>query len=1790
MSSVAQLALRSASVLVLGLVAIVLVQALDTRHGGVTRSQSAGLELSAESLNFGVVAVDEAASAVLTLTNNGPIQGGALVIENLFLDEFDSQQFTLSHQPPIRLEPKQSIDLTIGFEPTESETIAGQLFISHNGDVAVATVALNGSGRSDNEPEIAAANPVSFPFGKSELSGFGGIKPTSLQFGPDNRLYVATMLGEIQVLTIERTGANNYKVTNKEVINSIKNIPNHNDNGIYQSNVKNRLVTGLLVTGTAEQPVIYVHSSDPRIGGGASGHTTGLDTNSGILSRLTKTNNGWDKLDLVRGLSRSEENHHSNGMALVGTKLYLAAGGNTNMGAPSNNFALLPEYALSAAILEIDLGAIGNNTYDIPTLDDEDRPGVNDANDPFGGNGGKNQAKLVENGPVQVYSPGWRNPYDVIVTQHGHMYSWDNGPNSGWGGAPNNCDNSRSEPGSTQHDALHLITGRGYYAGHPNPTRAHTKNKFNSSNPQAAVPYNNLIECNYYGPGTNGNGQHPQNNAFVSLPRSTTGLSEYTAANFNGQLGGSLLVTSWDNKVYRVTLDSAGQMQDFNVLFSNVGSNPLDVTSLSDSGVFPGTIWVADFSANGVVVYEPDDYEGGYTNACITGSGNDDADGDGFTDVDEQANGTDACSAADVPADVDGDFISDFTDPDDDNDGIADVADPFALDPANGANTPLDIDYQWENDSDGAGFIADLGFSGLMVNGIDNYQTQFDLNEMTIIGAAGVVTVDEVPAGDPINGKNTQQYGFQLGVDVSPNTEVFRAHTRVLAPFSGVTPQPHQSMGMYIGRGDQDNYVKLVVTHNGFQLLLETDGQFQSQQNLTAPVTDAEYIDLMIEVDPASALATGYYAITNNGITEAEQQAGSFVFPSAWLTANTKLAVGIISTSFGADLFPATWDFLTVKKLSDNTSNTAPTISVVAPSTVNTDVPTLLSASVVDDGLPDNTLTTEWSVVTSPGLLDIANAASTDTSVTFSTEGTYVLQLTASDGVLSLSELVTIDVTDDSPVNTNVVYRLNVGGPVVSDTGGDWLNDSAFVNAGNTWANAVAIDSSNVSGVPSALFNTERYDPPAGQSIEWSLPVTPGRYEVRLYFAEIWFGAMGNGIRVFDAVVENETIPGIDVFASVGGNTGYLKTITVDSDSTLNILLNRQSQNPALKGIEVIYISDGASTADNTAPVVAVGNDQSASVGQPVALSATVTDDGLPDNVLDYTWQVVSGPNGAQFADISASDTSVLLSSAGDYVLRLTVSDGELSGSDDLLVSVTAPVVNTAPVVSAGSDQQTTVAVPFVLSGSASDDGLPQSLGLQWMLQSGPDGVVIADDSAAQTAVTFTTAGQYVFRLIATDTELSSFDEVVITVIEETVTANTVVYRINAGGGDVQGPTGLWMADDGSFVAGGNSYGTSASVDTSATPDVPQSVLQTERWVTGTMQWAFPVTAGQYQVNLYFSEIFGGAMSSGARVFDISVEGQSQAGIDIYGLAGALTGTVLSYTVASDSLLDVNLSGVVQNPAIKGIEIIAIDGQVTPQNSAPTVGAGAGLTIEVSEVITLAGSAADDGLPNNQLSAEWTMVSGPAPVQFDTAGNIESAAVFTEAGTYTLQLQVSDGLLSATDTVIVNVTETPVVISNAGEIVYRINAGGPEIPASPLNWQADNAGSNYVNTGKTWSSSATVANDAAANTPASLFGTERYDLASGAQLEWQLPVTDGSYTVKLYFAEIWPGAYSVGKRVFDVTVEGQTLTNIDVFSEAGANTALVKSFDVDASDGVINIAFDHVTENPSIKGIEVIAN
>ena len=325
-----------------------------------------------------------------------------------------------------------------------------------------------------------------------------------------------------------------------------------------------RLVTGIVVTGTPARPVVYVTSSDPRFGPGILRREDPVDTNSGVLSRLERTRDGWRRVDLVRGLPRSNADHASNGMALSrdGTTLYIAQGSNTNLGAPAERFGNVPEYELSGAILAVDLLRIGDRTYDLPTRDDPDRSGVHDENDPFGGNRGKNQARLVPGGPVQVFASGLRNPYDVLVTSAGRLYTVQNGPNTAYGGlvageGPGGaCTNEPREGGFRGPDTLHLVQKGGYY-GYPNATRH---------------------ECDYLEPG--------DRHSLAAFPSSTNGLAE---------LGENELVTvSLGGELYRLTLSGDGRRVERREVLARLGS-PLDVTTQGSDGAFPGTIWVAQY-------------------------------------------------------------------------------------------------------------------------------------------------------------------------------------------------------------------------------------------------------------------------------------------------------------------------------------------------------------------------------------------------------------------------------------------------------------------------------------------------------------------------------------------------------------------------------------------------------------------------------------------------------------------------------------------------------------------------------------------------------------------------------------------------------------------------------------------------------------------------------------------------------------------------------------------------------------------------------------------------------------------------------------------------------------------------------------------------------------------------------------------------------------------------------------------------------------------------------------------
>ncbi|MCK4277083.1 MAG: PKD domain-containing protein, partial [Phycisphaerae bacterium] len=95
-------------------------------------------------------------------------------------------------------------------------------------------------------------------------------------------------------------------------------------------------------------------------------------------------------------------------------------------------------------------------------------------------------------------------------------------------------------------------------------------------------------------------------------------------------------------------------------------------------------------------------------------------------------------------------------------------------------------------------------------------------------------------------------------------------------------------------------------------------------------------------------------------------------------------------------------------------------------------------------------------------------------------------------------------------------------------------------------------------------------------------------------------------------------------------------------------------------------------------------------------------------------------------------------------------------------------------------------------------------------------------------------------------------------------------------------------------------------------------------------------------------------------------------------------------------------------------------------NQAPTTDAGPddSITWPTNEV-ALDGTVSDDGLPNPPASVTttWTKISGPGAVIFANSSAVDTTATFLAAGPYVLQLEASDGELSATDTVEIDVID-----------------------------------------------------------------------------------------------------------------------------------------------------------------------
>ena len=130
----------------------------------------------------------------------------------------------------------------------------------------------------------------------------------------------------------------------------------------------------------------------------------------------------------------------------------------------------------------------------------------------------------------------------------------------------------------------------------------------------------------------------------------------------------------------------------------------------------------------------------------------------------------------------------------------------------------------------------------------------------------------------------------------------------------------------------------------------------------------------------------------------------------------------------------------------------------------------------------------------------------------------------------------------------------------------------------------------------------------------------------------------------------------------------------VETDQFRFTFTNKDKGFTAVTEIQLFHEGgDRDHPAQNTAPSVKLAEDTSLTGNLYTTLKATCTDDGMPyDKDMSYAWEVISAPEGAETLLSSANKPTTTISGTveGEYTVRFTVSDGELSATGELTVTL----------------------------------------------------------------------------------------------------------------------------------------------------------------------------------------------------------------------------------------------------------------------------------------------------------------------------------------------------------------------------------------------------------------------------------------------------------------------------------------------------------------------------------------
>jgi glucose/arabinose dehydrogenase/N-acetylneuraminic acid mutarotase len=364
--------------------------------------------------------------------------------------------------------------------------------------------------------EYSPSGPIPITFDHLEDREVFSYLASTAAWGPDRRLWVGKVTGQLEAITFDES----WNMVSKVTYPGVAPLDNSDVLGIAFDPYDWR----------GGEPVrVYVAHGEHYANGGGS--FSGPSPYTGQIS-VVEGPLFDSPQPLITGLPVSNHDHGINGLEFDNDgNLLICVGGNTNAGVKWPLIGDLPESPLSGAILRAFTMRPGFDGAIEYAFSDTGLPSVSQVD-------GEEVDQVA--GQVEVLASGLRNSYDLVLSTRGTWYATDNGPNLGYG-PPSTGPDTQGTLHPQEPDELVLLESGRYY-GHPNRSRGRWQ------------PFENV----YHAPWQPDQGR-AHTAPLTLLDSSADGIIEYRSAAFGGQLRGDLITQKWNSPLRWIDLDETGR-------------------------------------------------------------------------------------------------------------------------------------------------------------------------------------------------------------------------------------------------------------------------------------------------------------------------------------------------------------------------------------------------------------------------------------------------------------------------------------------------------------------------------------------------------------------------------------------------------------------------------------------------------------------------------------------------------------------------------------------------------------------------------------------------------------------------------------------------------------------------------------------------------------------------------------------------------------------------------------------------------------------------------------------------------------------------------------------------------------------------------------------------------------------------------------------------------------------------------------------------------------------------------